>query len=393
MAEVNYGLDAELKRKQEAKYDPELEAQVVAWIETISGESKGDASVEDWLKNGQVLCKLVNAIKPGAVKKVNTSAMPFKQMENITFFMNAARDIGVPESSMFGTPDLYEGKNMGSVISCINALGGVVQVVFPDFDGPKLGVPATHVSKDTKRTGVCASQTGGLAGALEHQKLNTGFRDAAPRAAGGGGSRNVSPRPASPQPGGGAPAAAEGPPEGATSGLDRDLKAKQEAKFDGDLEKEVVGWIEAIVGETKDDKTTAEWLHDGRVLCELANKIKPGSVKKINTSAMPFKQMENITFFMNVARELGVPEMSMFGTPDLYEEKNMGSVIQAIYTLGGAIQVSCPEFDGPKLGVTLTHEAKDRKREGLQCTDQSEAMQRAMQVEKPKDQGIIRGAA
>merc|ERR1712157_411504 len=118
---------------------PELEAEVIAWIETLTGKKKGSESLAEWLKNGQVLCELVNAIKPGTVKKINTQNLPFKQMENITYFMNAAREFGVPENAMFGTPDLYENKNIGSVVNCINVFAGVIQVKVPSFKGPKLG--------------------------------------------------------------------------------------------------------------------------------------------------------------------------------------------------------------------------------------------------------------
>merc|ERR1712107_340059 len=93
------GLDADLAAKM---------AEVVDWIQTVSGSSIGDASFAEWLHDGKVLFALINAIKPGAIPKVNQSTLAFKQMENITYFMNAARDMGVPESSMFGTPDLYE---------------------------------------------------------------------------------------------------------------------------------------------------------------------------------------------------------------------------------------------------------------------------------------------
>merc|ERR1711870_63085 len=69
--------------------------------------------MHDWLKSGVVLCNLANQVKPGSIAKINSSTMPFKQMENIKYFMDFARRVGVPESSMFGTPDLYEDKNMG----------------------------------------------------------------------------------------------------------------------------------------------------------------------------------------------------------------------------------------------------------------------------------------
>jgi len=154
----------------------------------------------------------------------------------------------------------------------------------------------------------------------------------------------------------------------------------------------VCDWIEAVTGESKGDKTTQEWLQNGTVLCSLVNKIKPGQIKKVNSSTMPFKQMENITFYMNAARELGVPEQSMFGTPDLYEGKNMGSVISAIYSFGGAIQVSVPEFQGPKLGAAVNTELDDKKRDNNMATSQFEAMERTLEVERPKDGGITRGA-
>ena len=35
------------------------------------------------LKNGQVLCQLMNGLVPGSIKKINTNNMAFKQMENI----------------------------------------------------------------------------------------------------------------------------------------------------------------------------------------------------------------------------------------------------------------------------------------------------------------------
>jgi len=357
----SYGLSKELADKQALKYDHDLEKDVVGWITELTGEKQEDGqTVQEWLKNGQVLCKLINTIKPATVKKVNTLKSPFKEMENITFFTTASRNLGVPEMSMFATPDLYENKNMGSVINTIYQLGGVVQVSVPEFKGPHIGVAIDVHIEDAKRSGGVATQTAGLAGTLE---ADTGAhvrdissaaqvnKESAPTGQSGKSSGFA------PGGGGGYAAAADAPKKTAAQtddanyGINKELQDKQGMKYDHDLEKNVVDWIEKVTGEKKDgDATVQEWLKNGQVLCKLVNKIKPDTVKKINTLKSPFKEMENITYFTTAGRAFGVPEMSMFATGDLYEDKNMGSVINCIYQVAGVVQVSVPEFKGPHLG-------------------------------------------
>jgi len=136
--DVTYGLDQDCKRKMNQKEDKGLEAAVVSWIQAVTGESKGGQSVHEWLKDGKVLCKLANCVRPGSVKQVNTMNAPFKQMENISWFMDAARALGVPEASMFCTPDLFEEKNMGLVMTGLYAYGGAA--AGSGFSGPRLGI-------------------------------------------------------------------------------------------------------------------------------------------------------------------------------------------------------------------------------------------------------------
>ena len=40
------------------------------------------------------------------------------------------------------------------------------------------------------------------------------------------------------------------------------------------------------------DAPFGDYLRDGRVLCELANTLQPGAIKKVNASSLAFKQME-----------------------------------------------------------------------------------------------------
>ena len=88
---------------------------------THNSESIGDDFAEG-LKDGQILCKVVNAIEPGKIKKIAASSMAFRQMENIAKFLEAAADLGVAGPSLFQTVALYEQKDMLAVLICIQAL-------------------------------------------------------------------------------------------------------------------------------------------------------------------------------------------------------------------------------------------------------------------------------
>lgn len=102
-----------------AVYSIELEAQAQTWIEEVTGEAFQGEFAEE-LRDGRRLCNLVNAIKPGFVRRVNNSpGMPFKQMENISNFLKACRVVGVPEYSLFETVDLFELKDLGIVVKCL----------------------------------------------------------------------------------------------------------------------------------------------------------------------------------------------------------------------------------------------------------------------------------
>eukprot|EP00027_Filamoeba_sp_ATCC50430_P004432 CAMPEP_0168551500 /NCGR_PEP_ID=MMETSP0413-20121227/6206_1 /TAXON_ID=136452 /ORGANISM="Filamoeba nolandi, Strain NC-AS-23-1" /LENGTH=129 /DNA_ID=CAMNT_0008582031 /DNA_START=83 /DNA_END=472 /DNA_ORIENTATION=- len=117
----DYGLDAELKAKRDAQYDPKLEAQARAWVESMTGE-KLSGSFHEALKNGVVLCKLINKISPGKISKIGTGNMPFVQMENIGKYLDACRGMGLATHDLFQTVDLYEAKNMNQVVTSILAL-------------------------------------------------------------------------------------------------------------------------------------------------------------------------------------------------------------------------------------------------------------------------------
>lgn len=105
----NYGLDAEVKNKILAKYDPQKEAEVRAWMEQVIGTRFPSNDFQESLKSGVLLCQLVNKIKPGSVGNISQSKMPFPQRENIVAFLQAISKLGMRETDLFVTQQLFEG--------------------------------------------------------------------------------------------------------------------------------------------------------------------------------------------------------------------------------------------------------------------------------------------
>jgi hypothetical protein len=139
------GLDATVARKMAEKYDPVLEAEARAFIAEVTGTEVPSGSLFlDALKDGKVLCHVVNTLSPGIVRKINKMNMcarppagtgnrpntgvlvcmcrPFMQMENIASFLSAATTLGVRVSDTFQVVDLFEAKNPFQVVLTIIAL-------------------------------------------------------------------------------------------------------------------------------------------------------------------------------------------------------------------------------------------------------------------------------
>lgn len=133
-----YGMTAELKDKIDSKYDPNLEAEAREWIEAVTGRPFPAGTFAEALNDGQVLCNLINGLRPGSVKKINASKMAFKKMENIGNFLEAAGQYGLPKSDSFQTVDLFEAENMPQVINALHALGRTAQKA--GYTGKTLGV-------------------------------------------------------------------------------------------------------------------------------------------------------------------------------------------------------------------------------------------------------------
>lgn len=125
----------------------EQEAEVLEWISAVLGEKLPPGNYEDILKDGVILCNLINKLAPGSVKKIQSKGTNFQLMENIQRFQAAIKNYGVPQEEIFQTADLFERRNIPQVTLCLYALGRITQK--HDWNGPSLG---PKMAEENKRT-------------------------------------------------------------------------------------------------------------------------------------------------------------------------------------------------------------------------------------------------
>ncbi|XP_002161981.1 myophilin isoform X1 [Hydra vulgaris] len=139
---AGYGLTAEVKNKISEKYCLELEKEALTWISSLVPDAQlentsGMEATHKKLKDGVILCKLINALENDSVKKINDGKMVFKQMENISNFLEACSRYGLSKTDLFQTVDLFEAANMTQVIQTIHALGRKAKSKGAPGIGPK----------------------------------------------------------------------------------------------------------------------------------------------------------------------------------------------------------------------------------------------------------------
>jgi len=81
----------------------------------LSFQINSPTDVQESLRDGIILCRLMTVIEPSSIKSISNSKIPFKKMENINNFLDACEQIGVKKIDLFQTVDLYEGQNLSQV--------------------------------------------------------------------------------------------------------------------------------------------------------------------------------------------------------------------------------------------------------------------------------------
>ncbi|XP_059165483.1 myophilin-like isoform X2 [Physella acuta] len=138
------GSAREQQIKVENSFDSEEALKCLAWIREVTGDNIPLETVMDnkhkvseffyrTLKDGLLLCKLVNAIVPDDIQ-INTRTQTFKKSNNDAFesakerarielFTQKIQEYGVPENMAFQTDNLYEKTNLPQVCSAIRNFG------------------------------------------------------------------------------------------------------------------------------------------------------------------------------------------------------------------------------------------------------------------------------
>jgi len=162
-----------------APRNAEQEKEILEWICAVLDQPLPEEDYADYLKNGVVLCKLMNKIAPNSIPKFKEKGPAFLLMENIQAFVGAAKKYGVPDEEIFQTPDLFEARNIPQVTLCLFSLGRTTQK-HSDYTGPKIG---PKMSSENKRN---FSEEQILAGRNAQIGLQAGSNKGASQAGHGG---------------------------------------------------------------------------------------------------------------------------------------------------------------------------------------------------------------
>jgi len=157
--------------------------------------------------------------------------------------------------------------------------------------------------------------------------------------------------------------------------------------------KEAQEWVEKVIG--KKFGNFFEEIRDGVALCELVNKIKPGTCQKYKPSSVAFVCRTNIEIYLGGCKKLGVPETDRFESRDLYDKQRLDAVVANIYALSAAARNE-PAFKGPYIGVkyadknvrNFSQEVLNKSKSAVPLWNQGD---KEMKQENIDAYGIIKG--
>jgi len=153
-------------------------AGIKAWLEEVLSV-KLSPNLHYDLKNGVVLCFLMNELDPALVPLVEKPDQPLRAKQNISAFLKAAQDYGVPAFRLFEVSDLWEGTQIILVIEClveiarIAASKGLQTLYEPSAGDPELTPDEViNIKKQMATMKIPANQRFGISESLMRRKLS-----------------------------------------------------------------------------------------------------------------------------------------------------------------------------------------------------------------------------
>lgn len=132
--------------------DRAKESQILLWIWNVLDEVNM-TDYDLYLRDGIILCRLIDAIKPGSIQGKLASATNKDKRRNIEWFLRSCEAYGVPTEVLFEPEDLLFMRHMPRVTRCLFALGKKVDED-PSYNGPGIGhEPYEPVGKAGRRRG------------------------------------------------------------------------------------------------------------------------------------------------------------------------------------------------------------------------------------------------
>jgi len=122
------GIDKELQAKLASKFDVTKADACLQWIaEATKKEVTGDFEAD--LKDGYLLCQLLKHISnktyKKTIKKSKHTKQPFVCRTQIQNFVMGCKELGMAETDVCSSQDLYEGDNLNNVVNHLYALNAI----------------------------------------------------------------------------------------------------------------------------------------------------------------------------------------------------------------------------------------------------------------------------
>ncbi|MDP2434509.1 MAG: calponin homology domain-containing protein, partial [archaeon] len=321
-----FGLDAELRRERLGKFEKDKkDHRVREWLVARLGmeavgqrlgpapERKDYEGQEDpfafvvarlqalhkGLKDGILLCRLVNSLKEGACKRVNEPCKNvLQERENVAAWIGALEDLRVRPEERCTPADLHSGRDMVAVVDCLLALRRVAEEGKGSYD-PHRGSLNTPLA--------IQEDCGPAVNMADEEYASRGFY-----------------------------------------GMGAEVQQRLDKKFDQERTDAALTWIRRVSGV---NVRKMEQLADGVALCKTINVIRPGLIsKKIHTgSRIKMMHRENVQLYLEACSRLGLAAHELFSVTDLTEAKYPMGVVDNIFSLGRYLPSS---FRGARLDVS-----------------------------------------